>query len=140
MKLGKKTSLSLLVSAAMLLFIACNHQTKEEKERLDEKVEVEIDSIQTAASEWEAYRAKINSKIAENDLKIQEIENNLKGNKGVVDKVRQNRIDALKEKNQKLREKLDSWTSDYSKWEEFKKEVDKSMDELDASVRDFLKE
>lgn len=140
MKLGKKVSLSLLVSATMLLSVSCNQQTKEEKERLDEKVEVEIDSIQTAANEWEAYRAKINSKIAENDLKIQEIENNLKGNKGVIDKVRQNRIDALKEKNQKLREKLDSWTSDYSKWEEFKKDVDKSMDELDTSVRDFLKE
>lgn len=140
MELGKKVSLSLLVSATMLLSISCNQHTKEEKEKLDKKVEVEIDSIQTAANEWEAYRAKINSKIAENDLKIQEIENNLKGNKGVIDKVRQNRIDALKEKNQKLREKLDSWTSDYSKWEEFKKDVDKSMDELDTSVRDFLKE
>lgn len=119
---------------------SCDNQSQAERERIDEQVEVEIDSIQMAKAEWDAYNAKIQSRIAENELRIQEIQDKLKGNGGVIDKARQSRIDDLRAKNEELKAKLAGWTSDYSKWEEFKSDVDRSIDELDASVRDFLNE
>lgn len=119
---------------------SCDNRTQEEINRVDEQVEVEIDSIQMAKSEWDAYHAKIQSRIAENELRIQEIQDKLKGNGGVIDKARQSRIDGLRSKNEELKSKLSNWDSDYSKWNEFKADVDKNIDELDASVRDFLNE
>lgn len=119
---------------------SCDNKTQEERERVDEQVAVEIDSIQMAKAEWDAYNAKIQSRIAENELRIQEIQDKLKGNGGVIDKTRQKRIDDLRAKNEELKAKLAGWTSDYSKWEEFKADVDKGIDELDASVRYFLNE
>lgn len=124
----------------MLSVTSCDNKSEAEKQRLDEQVEMEIDSIQMAKAEWDAYNSRIQSRIAENELRIQEIQDKLKGNGGVIDKARQSRIDALRAKNDELKAKLSNWSSDYSKWEEFKADVDKSVDELDASVRDFFNE
>lgn len=136
---------SVMIIAPVFLFGAfaltsCDNRTPAEEQQFEEQVEMEIDSIQMAKTEWDAYKTNIQSRIADNELRIQEIQDKLKGNGGVIDKARQKRIDDLRAKNEELRSKLDNWNSDYSKWEEFKSDVDRSIDELDASVRDFLNE
>jgi|GEM_PF-4514416 len=125
-----------------LIFVSCSEHDREkaanEAEQVKQDVKVEVDSIQRAKEEWEAYKANINAKIAENKVKIQEIKDKMAGDGRPMDKLRQGRIDALQKKINDLQAKLDNWNSDYSKWEEFKADVDKSVEDMEKSVKDFL--
>ncbi len=123
-----------LFLVASVIFIACQQKSDEHKD-IDHAVEPDVSLAQ---QEWETYNAKILDKIAENELKIQEIEEKMKGKNGTLDKMRQNRIDDLKKRNQDLRNKLTSWNNDYSKWDEFKMGIDQNIQELDKMFNDTL--
>lgn len=117
-----------------ILFVACQHKSEESK-----NIEQEVASDQSLAQqEWEAYNAKILDKIAENELRIQETQDKLTGKGGTMDKMRQNRIDELKKRNQALRDKLASWNNDYTKWDEFKMGIDQNVQELENMFNDTL--
>jgi hypothetical protein len=131
------------------LFISCKPATKEEQAAQDNLEEAK-DNVEDAdrdlvdakrqanAEEWASFKNDVNIVVEKNDAKIDSLKLEIKKSGKAADGEYQKRIDALKEKNEKLKLKIKAYKNDAdSNWESFKREFNHDTDELGKSLKDF---
>jgi len=132
---------ALFLGGAILLG-SCDSSDKTTGERID-NMENRLDEKADAARDWLEFRKEAKADIAENRTKIAELRSKQSGD-GVDDKIRQERIDMLQKKNDKLEQDITTYESsadhkDNARWNEFKREFRHDMDEFGAAFEDIGK-
>lgn len=147
----KKTNL--ILAAAMFtvlaLFINCK-QSSNETTPAQENVEEAKEDVQEAreelsearqqanAEEWQNFKDEMNAAIEKNDARIEELKQKIKNTGKAADAAYYKKIDALKEKNEQLKIKMDTYKNDAdSDWQSFKREFNHDMDELGNALKDI---
>jgi exonuclease VII large subunit len=131
------------------LFVACKPATKDEQEAQENVQEAKQDveeakedlseaKRQANAEEWQSFKDEVNTVIEKNDAKIAELKQEIKKTGKAADAEYNKKIDALKEKNENLKLKIESYKNDAdSDWQAFKREFNHDMDELGSAFNDL---
>lgn len=90
-----------------------------------------------AADEWRIFKAESEVKIAENDRSIADLRDKMKvaGKKMTIEYSKS--IDVLEAKSKALRTKIETYDTDKSDWEAFKREFNHDMDEFGQAFKDL---
>lgn len=121
------------------LFVACNSKAENAEETTELAVETET---AMPSSEWQQFKEIAEKTITNNDERIKELRGKIsKSATPNLDKLRQNRIEALQEQNTNLRSKIVEYKVDEatSNWEEFKAEVKEELDKISKEFDDLNK-
>jgi len=129
-------------------FISCKPSAKEEAAQ--ENLQIAEDDVQDAkedlaeakrqanAEEWQSFKNDMNTVIEKNDAKIAELKQNIKNSKKEANVEYEKKIDALKEKNEDLKVKMQTYKNDAdSDWQSFKREFNHDTDELGKALKDL---
>lgn len=93
----------------------------------------------TREVEWLKFKGEAELKIAANDKSIAAYKVSMTGTDGTRRANYNKKIDALEVKNKELRVKLENYPEfNKTDWEQFKNEFSRDMDELGASLKDFV--
>jgi chromosome segregation ATPase len=79
-------------------------------------------------------------KIDANEKRIAELRDKRKKSGKVMDKVYEERIEALQERNRNLRLKITNYETNKTDWDKFKEEVNHDLDELGKAIGDIFKD
>jgi len=138
-----------IVVAAGLVVTSCNSPTKkaekarenveESQEELNEaRTDAQLQQQKAAtAEEWKTFKSDAEVKIKENETRIAEIKAKMMKPGQALDSMYQRRINALEEKNTKLRTKVNDYENEQSDWESFKREFNHDMDEIGKAFKDL---
>ena len=138
-----KRSILLLASILMTGALLTNCSTPEQKvEHAQENVReanAELDKAnQNYKIDMENYRKETRDQIAENDKSIAEFKERIKHYKKEAKAEYEKQIDLLQKKNREMKLRLEDYKAEgQDKWETFKAEFGKSMDELGKSIKDL---
>lgn len=101
--------------------------------------EKKTDNVRVATTEeWAAFKADAEEKIEANEKRIAELKVKLKKPGKVLDKVYEERIEALQERNRNLRLKITNYETNKTDWDKFKEEFNHDMDELGKAIGDIF--
>lgn len=138
-------SAAILFLSSAWLFIGCkSNEEKIEDQNSDMVTDTttvtETVTTSTATSDWVAYKESTEQTINNNDQRIKELKEKIQkpGMKN-LDKLRQQRIDALQEQNSKLRTRIVEYKPEEAKsdWEKFKAEVKQELDTIEQRFKDL---
>jgi phosphoenolpyruvate-protein kinase (PTS system EI component) len=139
----KKTIYYLAVSivvTAGLVVTSCNSPAKK-AEKAQENVEEAQQELQqqkaATAEEWNEFKSESEVKIKKNEIRIAEIKAKKMKPGQALDSLHQKRIDALEEKNNNLRTKINDYERNQSDWESFKREFNHDMNEIGKAFEDL---
>lgn len=124
----------LVLAIALFTGVVANAQTKAKAETDNSKVTVDYKQ-----DDKESFKQEINEKIAKNEQKIAEMRADAKKDKDKMDAKVQKKIDDLEARNNKLRDKINSYDGK-SDWAKFKKEVNHDANELGTAIADVFKD
>ena len=146
----KKSILSLAVCTFITGAIITSCNTSSEKvensqnnvQEAKKNVEEANNDLDKANQEYlkdiENYRKEIADKIAANDQSITELKTRIKHEKKEAKADYKKTIDKLEQKNSDMKKKLDDYKADgKEKWELFKTDFNKGMDEIGKSLKDL---
>ena len=141
-----RTMQILLAGVLSVAFLtACNGQQDKKVEQAKQDVkeaEEKLDEARAKAKvEYEAYKADVNERIAENDRRIASLREDMKNSKKEVKKEYRDQVDKLEVKNNELKKEIGEFenTSD-EKWQAFKREFNRDMDELGKAFENLGKD
>ncbi len=92
------------------------------------------------AEEWAEFKREAEEKIDANEKRITELREKRKKAGKVMDKVYEERIEALQERNRNLRLKITNYETNKTDWDKFKEEFNRDMDELGKAIGDIFKD
>lgn len=92
------------------------------------------------AEEWTEFKREAEEKIDANEKRIAELREKRKKAGKVMDKVYEERIEALQERNRNLRLKITNYETNKTDWDKFKEEFNRDMDELGKAIGDIFKD
>lgn len=92
------------------------------------------------AEEWAEFKREAEEKIDANEKRITELREKRKKAGKVMDKVYEERIEALQERNRNLRLKITNYETNKTDWDKFKEEVNHDLDELGKAIGDIFKD
>ncbi len=90
-----------------------------------------------AAEEWKIFKAEAETKIGDNDRSIADLRDKMKVSGKKMSAEYSKNIDALEAKSKALRTKIDTYNTDTSDWEAFKREFNHDMDEFGQAFKDL---
>ncbi|PWA04786.1 sll1863 family stress response protein [Flavobacterium psychrotolerans] len=139
----KKTivTFSFLAFTTFTFLTSCkNNETKIEDAQenvLDAKKDL-VEAKQDSLSDYESFKTKINEKIAANEVKITDLKiKAIDGSKAAKAKYNE-AVVALEEKNIELKTKINTYSeSSKEAWEVFKKDMNKTADDLEKEFDEF---
>ena len=120
-----------------------NEKVKDAKEDVTEAQQELQDAKTEAANDaaWKAYKEKVDRKMDTNDSLIAELKLKMKKTGKTVDKAYNEQIDALEEKNKKLRKRMNEYNGKLQRdWASFEREFEHDMDELGAALNDLFED
>lgn len=132
-----------------MLFVGCKPSTKEEQaaqenvqeakeEVQDAKEDLAEAKRQATEAEWQRFKNDMETAIDENNAKIDELQKEIKKTGKAADAEYERKVDALKEQNDKLKLKIETYKNDAdSDWESFKREFSHDKDELGNALKDL---
>ncbi|MGZ3919312.1 MAG: sll1863 family stress response protein [Bacteroidia bacterium] len=141
--------LSLVGVISLICITSCDRNKKNEpvietnnpKDHVDVRVTPEENAVITEAQmEQERAEFKHNAelRIEQNNKKIEELNQKIEIADAHMRKQYRQRIEDLKERNAKARKRLTNYSDkSKSKWEEFKREFNRDIDELERALKDF---
>ncbi|MEO8761453.1 MAG: hypothetical protein ABI448_11210 [Bacteroidia bacterium] len=136
---------ALLGFMAAVLITSCESNEKK-VEHAEENVQDAKTNLTVAAQElnqaredsvndYILFKKESEIKLKENDVKIADLKEKMKANKKAIQIKYQKKLDELNEKNIKLQEEIQQYKeSDKSKWNTFKLEFNRKIDELGNSI------
>lgn len=136
----KMSFASLFVVGALL--VSCSTPAEKVDKAEDESREAKKE-LRIAKDEYEKdmteYRKSSEEKMAANDVKIAEFKARISTQKATAKADYENKVEELNSKNSDMKMRLDSFKFDSkTKWEAFKFEFNKDMDELGQAIKDFM--
>lgn len=90
------------------------------------------------AEEWEAFKRDSETKIRENETRIDSLKVKLVKPGQLLDPIYEKRIETLRQKNVDLRAEIGRYEANMSDWEKFKREFNHDMDELGLAIKNFV--
>ena len=137
--------LSFVTFVVAFITVSCNSFT--EKENVNEakaEVVVATQELEQArldvANEYDTYKADIEAKLIENDREIANLKSELKNEKKEVRETYDKELDALYQKNEKLKLDIKDYKGSVSdKWDTFKNSFKHDMDDLGKSISEYTK-
>jgi len=127
-----------------LLLGSCSEADKDAAAQKMENVDDRLDESTDNAAEWIEFRKEAKAEIAENRARIDELQEEQATAGKVGDKLREERIQQLEAKNDRLQEQIDQYEprkgAKNENWQEFKREFRHDMDELGNSIQDIGKD
>ncbi|MDI6033459.1 hypothetical protein QLS91_10275 [Flavobacterium sp. LB2P84] len=147
----KKTLFTLAITTFMAgtVLTGCQNTSKKEeaaqdnvedaRENLDDAKEELTDARKAATQEeWETFKANTNATITENEVRIAEMKASMKKTGKSIDEEYAKKIDALEQKNNDIKIKIETYKNDSkSDWESFKQEYNRDMDELGEALKNL---
>lgn len=99
----------------------------------------DVVTVRVATSEeWAAFKKDAEDRIEANEKRIEELKVKLQKPGKLLDKMYENRIIKLREQNQELRKKINTYETTQTDWEKFKEEFNHDMDELGNAINDLF--
>ena len=139
----KKSILSIAASAliAGAFLISCS-TSSEKVENAQNNVKEANKDLDKANEEYlkdvEAYKKETADKVMSNDQIIAELKAKLKHEKKAAKAEYNRKVDELEQKNNEMKKKMDDYKTDgKEKWELFKADFNKGMDEIGKSLKDL---
>lgn len=146
----KKTLFTFAIKICIVgtVLTGCQNTSKEEaaqdnvenaRENLDD-AKGELTDARKAATqeEWEAFKASTNATINENEMKIADMKARMKKTGSSIDAQYDKKIEALEQKNDDIKIKLENYKNDSkSDWESFKEEYNRDMNELGQAFKNL---
>jgi|SRR5690606_3768921 len=131
------------VAMAVILFNGCKLPA-EDKETTNTGVVEAKESLDEArkdyALKYEAFKLESDNKIAENEKIIAELKAKAKMQGDAAKQDFEKELAVLEQKNQSLKEKMSYYKDEGDgKWESFKIEFDRDMDNLGQALKDLTK-
>ncbi len=135
----------LLAFITLIIIASCQSNEKEvtenEENVQDAKTNVTVaeEKLNQArldsANDYILFKKETEIKLKENDVKIADLKAKMKENKKAIQIKYQKKLDELNAKNLKLHEEIQQYKeSDKSKWNIFKREFNRKLDELGNSI------
>lgn len=148
----KTTIYNLTMAAAIMvgsIFTGCDSSTEKVDDAQAEVQEAKQD-LKTAqnkaaeqaekdarAEEWRIFKGDAETKINNNEARISELRGKINVSGKTMSSVYENRIKTLEDQNKELRNRIYSYENNQTDWEVFKREFNRDMDALGASLKDF---
>lgn len=136
---------SVITIAAGSMLSSCDTTPKDKTENEETKDAVVIEekkdevTVRVATDEeWAAFKADAQAKIEANEKRIAEIKVKMKKPGKVLDKMYENRIETLEQRNRDLRAKINAYEVNKTGWDKFKEEFNHDMDELGKAIDDVF--
>ncbi|MFV8271363.1 hypothetical protein ACNQGP_15700 [Flavobacterium sp. GT2N3] len=147
----KKTFFTLAIITLMTgaVLISCQSSTKKEEAAQDnvedarenlEDAKDELTDARKAATqeEWETFKKNTNATISENEIRIAKMRDDFKKTSKSIDQEYVKKIEALEQKNNELKIKIETYKNDSkSDWKSFKQECNRDMDELGQALKNL---
>jgi gas vesicle protein len=146
----KKSVLSIgvvTIAVATMLFSSCNSSNEknettesESVEKLNEAKEDLNEAKKEYNKKYETFKNESLHRIAENEKTIAALKLEMKDETKVAKADLDKKLTTLEEKNQNLKEKISDYKEeDNEKWESFKTEFSRDMDNLGEALKDLTK-
>lgn len=146
----KKSISTLALAAAFIVALfatGCNSSAEKADKAQDKVVDAKEDLAKAqakaaeakmkAAEEWRVYKAESETKIGDNDRAIAELRTKMKASGKKMSAEYSRSIDELEAKSKALRNRIDTYNTDQSDWESFKREFNHDMDEFGQAFKDL---
>lgn len=135
--------LSTIVFTTLLIFSGCtgSSQELETDNKKDAIIKAEND-LEVAKEEYRAevaqFRIEYNQRIAANEREILMVKENIKTSEKDVKAEYKDQLDMFEKRNAELKKKLDDYNDeDMNKWQTFKAEFSRDVNELGEAFGDF---
>ncbi len=104
-----------------------------------EQNNTEVVTVLVATTEeWTAFKKEAEEKIAANERRIEELKVKLKKPGKLLDKMYEDRIEKLRDRNKELRSKIVTYETTQTDWEKFKEEFNHDVSELGEAINDVF--
>lgn len=148
----KKTIISYAIASTLvagLILTGCQSASQKEEaakenvqEAKEELKEVRDDANKEAqkvasAEEWKTFKMETAEKIRNNEIRIAELKVKMKKPGKILDGLYEKRIEALEQRNNDLKMRIENYEKNQSDWESFKREFNHDMDELGQAFKDI---
>ena len=148
----KKTIITLAVAVTLVagaLFTGCKSPAQKEDAAQDKVADAQEDlnaaqkdanaaEIKVATTEeWTAFKIESEGKIKDNEIRIAELKAKKNKPGKTFDKLYEERIETLEQKNMEMRARINTYENSQSDWETFKREFNHDMDELGKALKDL---
>lgn len=136
---------SVLTLFSGLLLSSCATTTDDDTTDNDNRDTVVIEqnnndvTVRLATTEeWAAFKTDAEQRIEANEKRIEELKVKLKKPGKLLDKMYEDRIAKLRERNRELRAKIAGYETTQTDWEKFKSEFNHDMNELGKAIDDIF--
>lgn len=145
----KKVFYILAVTTAITVGISgvsCNSPSKKVEKAKENVQDAQMDLIEKKADakiatieEWNSFKSESEIKIEKNNVRIAELKAKIMkpGTGQKIDSTRKNKIVELEQQNNNLKAKINSYESNKSDWDSFKREFNNDTEELGKAFDDF---
>jgi len=133
--------ISILTSLAALTFAGCNFSIDQKEQALEkakdnlESATADLELARSDSAEFANYKIESELKLRENELLIAEMKDKMKSERRESLTKYEKQLDSLDIQNTKLRNNMHLYRSENrAKWEQFKENFNKEMDELGKKI------
>jgi hypothetical protein len=141
----KKSIFTLAIASTLIagsIFTGCKPSTPKveaaQENVQDAKQELKDAQQAATAEEWKAFKDESEVKISNNEARIAELKIKIKKSGKNLDKLYEQKIDALEQQNKDMKARIDMYENNaHSDWESFKREFNHDMDELGNALKDL---
>jgi phosphoenolpyruvate-protein kinase (PTS system EI component) len=140
-KLGRIIAVSVAIGSIVTISSCTSpaekvHNAKNDVERANEMLKIAQEEY---AADVKLFKTETEKKIAENEVEIANIKLIIIEHKGKKRADCESKIAVLEEKNNYMKQKMNDYKADKNNdWQIFKTEFNKDMDELSASLKNFV--
>ena len=137
----KKIIVPVVFTYALFLIASCNSPS-EKVEKAQENVTEAKEELNKAendyVSDMNRFRIETDSSIAENQKRIDELKQKAEMDKKEIKEKNQKKIAELEQRNKDLKRRIDEYKGEGNdKWQSFKREFKRDMEELGQAIRDI---
>ncbi len=137
-----KKVIQLSVIIACIFLVSCKSAQQKEnaaKQNVTAANQDLTDTRKENVDEWLQFKADSKIKIIENEERITELKVQMNKPGSTFDGLYRNRIEKLEVKNAELKSKLNTYDSNQTGWQTFKKDFNRDMDELGNNIKDLFR-
>jgi len=148
----KKLILSLAIATTFMagtIFTSCQssdhrdgddngmmNETQQDMNEMHNDVNSDMPKM-ASADEWKTFKLESELKINNNEISIKELTVKMNKPGTILDPLYAKKIANLEQKNKDLKIKLETYETNQSDWEKFKREFNHDMDELGKAFKDL---
>ena len=112
------------------------NEAKQDMNAMLDDIDSDMPKMATT-DEWNTFKLESELKINDNEIRIKELTKKMNKPGTILDPLYAKKIENIEQKNKDLRVKLDTYETNQSDWETFKREFNHDMNELGKAFKDL---